>query len=320
MTFYVVNRLWLALLTLLGLTLIVFVFLRVIPGSETTMLLGSDTSSSPQQVAELRHDLGLDRPIPVQYGDWIWGILRGDLGNSLFTGRPVTSEIVHRVPTSAELAVLALILAALVGVPAGVASALRRDQAADHVIRLMSIVGLAVPSFWLGTMVMVYGAQWFNWIPPVSYTSPFESPLRNFTQFIVPAAIVGLALAASLTRMTRSAVLEVVQEDYVRTARAKGLGGWQVLGRHIMRNSLIPVITLYGVQVGYVVAGTVLVEAVFSLPGLGRLILDSITRKDYPVVQGIILFYGTLIVFVNLAVDLIYVVVDPRLRLERAET
>lgn len=310
---YLVRRLLLALVTLVGLSVVVFLFLRFIPGDATTLLLGADVSSSPAQLHELRHKLGLDRPAPVQYITWLGHVLRGDLGRSLFSNRTVTTEIGSRLPTTAELAGVALLVAALFGIPAGTLSALRHNRATDQVLRVVSIVGLAVPNFWLGTMVLVFGARWFNWIPPVSYTSPLSNPLRNIEEFIVPGLVVGLAFAATLTRMTRSAVLEVLREDYVRTASAKGLMPRVVVGRHVLRNSLVPVITLLGVQIGLIVAGTVIVENVFNLPGMGRLILDGITRKDFPLVQGIVLLYGTFVVLINLLVDWAYGLIDPRI-------
>ncbi len=312
---YLVRQLVAAAGGLIGLSLIVFLFLRIMPGSTTTMLLGSDVSNSPEQVAELRHQLGLDRPIPVQYLRWLGDLVRGQLGKSLFTGRSVWSEVTARLPTTFELSVLALGLSLLVGIPVGVASAVWRDSAADQALRTASIVGLAVPNFWLGTMVLVFGARWFGWIPPAVYVSPTSNLSRNLQQFVIPAAVLGLALAASLARMSRSTVLEVLGEDYVRTARAKGLAGRNVLRRHALPNSMIPVLTLFGVQVGYVVAGSVVVESVFSLPGLGRLLLDSIGHKDYPLAQGIVLLYGALIILVNLLVDFGYSVLDPRVRL-----
>lgn len=302
------------LITLLGLSVVIFVFLRLIPGNATTLLLGADVSSSSAQLHDLQHRLGLDRPAPVQYATWLGHALRGDLGRSLFSNRAVTAEIGARLPTTAELSIVALVLAALVGIPAGVLSALGHNGAVDQGLRVASILGLAVPNFWLGTMVIVFGARWFHWIPPASYTSPFRDPVRNFEEFVIPGIVVGLAFAASLTRITRSAVLDVRREDYIRTASAKGLTGRVVVGRHILRNSMIPVVTLLGVQLGLIVAGTVIVENVFNLPGMGRLILDGITRKDFPLVQGIVLLYGTFVVVVNLATDCAYGLIDPRIR------
>lgn len=311
---YVAQRLLLGLISLVGLSLLVFTFLRIIPGDTAVLVLGPDAASSPEQVDELRAQLGLDDPLPVQYVRWVGDLLRGDLGHSLFTGRPVSDEVGNRLSTTVELAVMALAISLIAGVSAGTASAVWDGRARDQLIRVISILGLSMPNFWLGTMVIVYSAKWFGWIPPVQHINFWEDPSRNLQQFVVPGLVVGLGLAASLSRLTRSAVLEVMRDDYVRTATAKGLTARTVLFRHTLRNSLIPIVTLFGVQVGGVVAGTVVVENVFNLPGLGRLILDSIARKDYPLVQGIVLLYGTLIVLVNVVTDIVYGLVDPRIR------
>ena len=311
---YIAQRLALSAVSLFGLSVLIFVFLRAIPGDAAVMILGDSATSSPEQVEELRRRLHLDEPVPVQYARWAGGLVRGDLGTSLFTGRPVWHEIQDRVSTTFELALLALSISLLVGVSAGTFAAVRQGRSGDQIVRFTSILGLAMPNFWLGTMVIVFGARWFNWIPPVQHVDFWRNPVENLQQFAVPALVVGMALAASLSRMSRSAVLEVRREDYIRTAYAKGLPGRQVLLRHTLRTALIPILTLFSVQVGAVVAGTVVIENVFNLPGLGRLILDSISRKDFPLVQGVVLLYGTFIIFANLITDLLYGVIDPRIR------
>jgi peptide/nickel transport system permease protein len=312
---YVAQRLLLGVISILGLTIVVFVFLRAIPGDTAVLILGPDSAASKEDVRLLREERGLDDPLPVQYLRWLGDIVQGDLGKSLFTGRTVTDEVSNRIETTLELAALALIVSFVVGVTTGTASALWRGTIQEQFIRFFSLIGLAIPNFWLGTMVVVYSAKWFGWIPPVQHTSIFSDPSRNLQQFMIPAAVVGLSLAASLTRLSRSAVLEVLREDYIRTARAKGLHSRGVLFGHTLRGSLIPIISLFAVQVGAVVAGTVVIENVFSLPGMGRLLLDSIGRKDYPVVQGIVLLYGTFIVLVNILTDIAYGFIDPRIRL-----
>ena len=312
---YVAQRVFLGALSILGLTLVVFVFLRAIPGDTAVLILGPDSAASEEDVRLLREKLGLDDPLPVQYLRWLGDIVQADLGKSLFTGRTVTDEVSNRVETTLELATLALIVSLLLGVTTGTASALWRGTVQEQFIRFFSLMGLAIPNFWLGTMVVVYSAKWFGWIPPVQHTSLFSDPSRNLQQFMIPAAVVGLSLAASLARLSRSAVLEVLREDYIRTARAKGLHPRSVLLRHTLRGSLIPILSLFAVQVGAVVAGTVVIENVFNLPGMGRLLLDSIGRKDYPVVQGIVLLYGTFIVLVNIFTDIAYGFIDPRIRL-----
>lgn len=312
---YVAQRVFLGVVSILGLTIVVFVFLRAIPGDTAVLILGPDSAASEEDVRLLREELGLDDPLPVQYLRWLGDIVQADLGKSLFTGRTVTDEVSNRVETTLELAALALLISFVVGVTTGTASALWRGTIQEQFIRVFSLMGLAIPNFWLGTMVVVYSAKWFGWIPPVQHTSIFSDPSRNLQQFMIPAAVVGLSLAASLARLSRSAVLEVLREDYIRTARAKGLHSRAVLFRHTLRGSLIPIISLFAVQVGAVVAGTVVIENVFNLPGMGRLLLDSIGRKDYPVVQGIVLLYGTFIVLVNIITDIAYGFIDPRIRL-----
>lgn len=312
---YIAQRILLGAISILGLTIVVFVFLRAIPGDTAVLILGPDSAASEEDVRRLREELGLDDPLPVQYLRWLGNIVQADLGKSLFTGRSVTDEVSNRVETTLELAALALIVSLVVGVTTGTASALWRGTIQEQFIRFFSLMGLAIPNFWLGTMVVVYSAKWFGWIPPVQHTSIFSDPSRNLQQFMIPAAVVGLSLAASLARLSRSAVLEVLREDYIRTARAKGLHSRAVLFRHTLRGSLIPIISLFAIQVGAVVAGTVVIENVFNLPGMGRLLLDSIGRKDYPVVQGIVLLYGTFIVLVNIITDIAYGFLDPRIRL-----
>ncbi len=311
---YVARRLILASVSLVGLTILVFIFLRVVPGDAAVLVLGENTSASPEQVEALREELGLTRPLPVQYLDWVRGLVIGDLGSSLFTGRSVEYEVASRISATLELAVLSLVVALLAGVSVGTFSAIRQGRASDQIARFASILGLAIPSFWLGTMVLVFSARWFGWNPPVSHVELWSDPWGNVQQFVIPSLVLGLALAASLARMTRSTVLEVLREDYIRTAQAKGLSGRAVLLRHTLRTSLIPVVTLFGVQVGAVIGGSVIIENVFSLPGLGRLMLDSVTRKDYPIVQGIVLLYGTFILIANLVIDILYGVLDPRVR------
>lgn len=311
---YVAHRLILAGVSLVGLTVMVFFFLRVVPGDAAVLVLGENTSASPEQVEALRRDLGLTKPLPVQYVDWVGDLAIGNLGSSLFTGRSVEYEVASRISATLELAVLSLVVALLLGVAVGTFSAIRQGRMSDQLARFASIMGLAIPSFWLGTMVLVFSARWFGWNPPVSHVEFWADPWGNIQQFLVPSLVLGLALAASLARMTRSAVLEVLREDYIRTAQAKGLTGRAVLVRHTLRTGLIPVITLFGVQIGAVIGGSVIIENVFSLPGLGRLMLDSVTRKDYPIVQGIVLLYGAFILIANLVIDILYGVLDPRVR------
>ena len=312
---YVLRRLLLGFLSLWGLTILVFVFLRVIPGDTAVLILVPDSRASAAEVPALRGELGLDDPLAVQYLRWVGDLLQGDFGNSLFTGRSVAEEVSSRIETTVELALLALLISIVVGVSSGTAAAVWRGKGREQIIRSASLLGLAIPNFWLGTMVVVYSAKWFGWIPPIDHTSLASDPVKNLQQFLIPAAVVGLGLAASLSRLSRSAVLEVLREDYVRTAKAKGLAARTVLLRHTLRGSLVPIISLIAIQLGAVIAGTVVVENVFNLPGMGRLLLDSIARQDYPMVQGIILLYGIFIVSVNIVTDVAYGIIDPRIRL-----
>lgn len=311
---YIVRRVLLAGVVLLGLSVLVFVLLRAVPGDAATMILGTDVSADEAQRDRLRDELGLNDPLVVQYFRWLGDFVQGDLGDSLFTGRSVWSEIEGRVPVTVELGLWAVFFAIIVAIPLGVISAIRQDSVLDQGLRFVSILGLAVPNFWLGTMVIVFGSRWFGWIPPVGYTPFLDDPMRNLEQFVLPGAIIGLAFAASLMRISRSSMLEVLREDFVRTAWAKGLRERTVVIRHVMKNALIPVVTVFAIQLGVVVTGTVIIENIFNLPGMGRLMLDAIARRDYPLVQGIAMLIGTLIVAINLATDLVYAWLDPRIR------
>jgi peptide/nickel transport system permease protein len=300
-------------LTIFGLSLFVFALLRVIPGDAAAIQL-ADSAASPEQEARVRRQLGLDKGIAEQYLTWATRALRGDLGDSFFTGRSVVSELSDRAPVSLELAVGAIAVAIIIGLPVGTLAALYRDRPIDQVFRVISVLGLAIPAFWLGTMVMIYSARWFDWIPPVGYTSPLQNPARNVEQFLIPCLIIGWSFSASLTRMTRSALLEVLGEDYMRTARAKGLRSTTVILRHALKNAMIPVVTIFGLQLGAVITGVVIVENIFNFPGLGRLSLDAIQKRDYPMVQGIVLMTGITIITINLTIDLAYAWLDPRIR------
>lgn len=312
MSQYIIGRLGLLIVSLFGLSILVFVLLRAVPGDAALFIAGADVSDNTR-VEEIRSELGLNDPMVVQYVRWLGDVLRGDMGRSLFTQETVIHALRIRMPVSFELGLLALGLAVLLAAPVGIFSAIKQDRWEDQSLRLLSIIGLAIPNFWLGTMAIVFGARWFDWIPPVGYSSFLEDPWRNVQQFAIPAVILGTALAASLTRLLRSSMLEVLREDYVRTARAKGLSDFVVIRRHMLKNALIPVVTLFGIQVGTIIGGTVIIENIFNLPGMGRLVIDAINRRDYPVVQGVVLAFGAFILFVNLITDLSYVWLDPRI-------
>ena len=313
---YVIRRLLLLIPTLLILTILVFLSVRFIPGDviDTMMsdLLYAGVSVDREAVERM---LGLDQPVYVQYGRWMGGILlRGTLGNSLLGDWSVEEAIGDRLPLTIELGVLSVVMGLLIAVPVGIYSAMRRNTAADYVGRSFAVIGLATPNFWLALMVMIFPAIWWGWSPPMEYIPLVEDPLGNLGIFIIPSLILGTALSAATMRMTRTMMLEVLRQDYIRTAWAKGLKERVVIIRHALKNALIPVITLVGLQLPILVGGAVIVETIFSLPGLGRLFVDALNSRDYPVIQGINLFFATAVVGINLMIDLAYAFVDPRVR------
>lgn len=317
---YIGRRLLGLIPILLGISVVVFLIMRLLPGDVAAMILGGDeesgTAASAEAIEALRVQLGLNQPLWVQYVDWIWGLLRFDAGNSLWSGRPVLVEIGERIPLTLELAFLALAISMLIAIPIGVYSAVRQDSWVDYLMRSISIAGLAVPSFWLGTLTILFLTLWFNWTPPLGYMPFTRNPMVNLQQLIWPALVLGFGNAALISRMTRSTMLEVLQEDYVRTAQAKGLKPRVVLGKHALRNAVLPVLTLGAIELGGLLGGTVVMETIFTLPGIGRYLVDAIYHRDYPVVQTIILLMGVLYVVLNLIVDILYGVFDPRIRYE----
>jgi peptide/nickel transport system permease protein len=263
---------------------------------------------------EMRARLGLDRPIYVQYLDWIGGVVQGDLGTSLRNKTPVAEELLGRMPVTAELGVMAMLFGLTIAIPVGVIAAVRQDTWSDYIVRSTAIGFLAIPSFWLGTLVITMPSVWWGWTPPLRYTSFLADPLKNLGHVIVPAVILGLALSGSLMRLTRAQMLEVLRQDYVRTASAKGLSERAVVVRHALKNAFIPVVTLLGLQVSILIGGTVVLESVFVLPGMGRYLLEAVQYRDYPVIQGLNLIFATVIIMANLLVDLLYGWLDPRVR------
>lgn len=311
---YLLRRLALGAVTALVLSLVVFALLRSVPGDAARMLLGSDVSQSPEQLRELRHILGIDKPFPIAYAGWLGGAVHGDLGQSLFTGRSVSAEIKSRLPVTIELTAWALFFSAAIGLPLGILAAITEGSAADHLARIAGALGLSMPNFWFGTLILVYGAILFSWSPSLGYRSITGQPLQNVVQFVIPGFVIGIGLASSLSRIVRTSFLETLHEDYVRTARAKGITEGAVIVRHALRNAIIPILTLLSLQLGLVIVGTVIIENVFSLPGLGQLLLERILAKDFPVSQGLIFLYGLLIIALNLLTDLAYAFADPRIR------
>ena len=314
MTRYVVIRLYSMLLTLLGLTLLVFLMLRLIPGTVVEQLIGADAVVSPAMVAELRRFFGLDQPWWLQYSHWLSGLAHGDLGTSWRTGKPVVALILERLPVTIELTSLAVAGALLLGIPAGIVSAARRDHAVDNLTRIGALLGLSVPVFWQGTMLILFFSIYLRWMPPLMWVDFFTDPRRNLTIMVLPAICLGTASAANIARITRACMLDVLRSEYIRTASAKGLTRRLVVLKHALKNALIPIVTVAGLQIGILLGGTVVVEEVFTLPGVGRLVLWSIYQRDYPLTQSTILFIAVMFMTINLAVDVLYGYLDPRIR------
>jgi peptide/nickel transport system permease protein len=311
---YVIRRFLLAVPVLICSSLIVFGLMRVMPGDALVALMGESGNVGERELQKLRKDLGLDRPYHEQYVIWVWQMVSLNPGDSIFTNEPIPVALRKAIPVTLELATLAMILGLAIAIPVGVLSATRQDKPSDYVGRVVAVSGLSLPDFWLGTLVITFAAIWFRWIPPLGYVSIWDDPWRNLQQFLLPAAVLGFRLSAATMRMTRSTVLEVLREDYVRTAWAKGLGGRMVVYKHALKNSLIPVVTIVGGQLGTLLAGTVVVETIFALPGMGRLTVEAILFRDYPVVQTNVMLVAGVLVTLNLLVDLTYAWLDPRIR------
>jgi peptide/nickel transport system permease protein len=314
---FILHRFLLMIPTLLGVAVLVFFLLRLMPGDPVaTMLLGDGGGANvPQAVIEQeRARLGLDQPMYVQFGKWFWSALQGDFGYSMWTGKPVLYEIGIRLELSLQVAIMATILAILLALPLGTLSAVFKDTWIDHAIRVFSIAGLAVPSFWLGMIIILLLLTYFQWIPPLTFTSIWEDPLENLAQLIWPALAVGYRYSAVSTRMMRSSILEVLQEDYIRTARAKGVIERLVVARHAMRNALLPVVTVIGLEFAFLIGGLVVTEQVFNLNGIGKLFVQAVARSDFTMIQGLVLLVSVFFVLVNFAIDLMYAFLDPRIR------
>lgn len=314
MTNYVLGRLLLMIPTLLGVAILTFAIMRVVPG-DVVALRYSASGSVPQEVIDAeRKELGLDRPMPEQFANWMVDIVRLDFGRSLWTDRPVLDEIKGRFGISLELALLATLLATTLAIPLGVLAAVKQDTWIDYVIRVFSIGGLAMPSFWLGILVILGLVVAFQWAPPLIFVPLWEDPVENLAQLIFPAIVVGYRYSAVATRMTRSSVLEVLREDYVRTARAKGLKETLVIVRHALRNSLLPVVTVISLEFAFLFGGLVVTEQVFNVNGLGKLLVDAVSQRDYTLVQALVLIFSFMFVFINFIVDILYGVLDPRIK------
>ncbi len=313
---YIARRLLALIPTLLFASLIVFVTVRLIPGSVIDLMLSqNDISAGKASREQLISALGLDKPMWEQYGRWMSGILlHGDFGRSLWQNTPVAELLAARLPVTFQLGFMALLVALVVAIPIGAYSAVRQDTAGDYVGRSFSILMLAVPSFWMGTMVMVFPSIWWGWSPEVKFIPFRQDPLHNLSQMILPAIILGTSLSAVTMRLTRTMMLEVLRQDYIRTAWAKGLSEKLVVSRHALRNALIPVVTLIGLQAPLLIGGAVIMEQIFVIPGMGLLLLDAVNQRDYPIITGVFLIVGVAVMVINLLVDLSYGLLDPKVR------
>ena len=321
---YIIRRLLLIIPTLFLVSILVFFVTRLIPGDIVDQMAQQRVYMTESTRWAIEHQLGLDVPIPVQYGRWVGvvpqadgsfrGLFQGDLGNSLWTQTPVTEEILSRLPVTVELGILAMLILLIISLPIGVYSAIRQDSVGDYAGRSLATVLIALPNFWVGIMVVIFGSLWFGMSPPLRPIPFFEDPIGNLGQFIVPAIVLGMAGAGTTVRMTRSMMLEVLRQDYVRTAWAKGLKEGVVITRHVLKNALIPVVTLLGSMLRFTIGGAVIIEKIFGLPGMGRLLVDATTARDYTLITGMVLIFACFVILVNLAIDLTYNYLDPRVR------
>jgi peptide/nickel transport system permease protein len=314
---YILKRLLLMVPTLLGVATIVLLIMRVIPGDVALLILGGDDGGGqidPKALTAVRQQLGLDQPLIVQFGTWLWGVLQFDFGKSLWTGQPIVHELAIRLPLSLQLALMATFVSVLIAIPLGTLAAVRQDTWVDYAVRVVSIGGLAIPSFWIGILCILFLVVYFGWGPPLEFTPPWVDPWVNLQMMVWPVVTVGYRYAAVTTRMTRSTVLEVLREDYIRTAWAKGLRERAVVVRHALKNSMLPVITLIGTEFAFLIGGLVVTETVFTLNGIGRFVVEAVAHRDYPVVQALVFLIAFSFVMVNLLVDLTYAWFDPRIR------
>jgi len=310
---YIVRRLLLLVPILFGISVATFGLFRAIPGDVAVIICGQ--TGTPECLERVRDQLGLNRPLLAQYTDWAGDLFRGDFGTSMHTHVSLASELRHRFPVTLELLIMTNVIALALAIPAGVISAVRPNTPLDLVVRFLSVLGLSIPNFFLGTLLILLPLIWFDWTPPLGGYKPFiQDPWTNLQQFIFPSLALGAAIAAGLMRLTRSSLLEVMRNDYIRTAWSKGLRERTVVTRHALKNAMIPVVTVVGLYIGSLMGGTVILEMIFGLPGLGRLALESILLRDYPIVQGLVLISATVFVLVNLAVDVVYAWFDPRIR------
>jgi peptide/nickel transport system permease protein len=309
---YLIRRFFLMLLTLVGISVLIFVMLRLVPGNIADILFDAAGMINPAEKAQLEKDLGLDRPIAIQYVGWIGGLLHGDLGYSYVSEKPALDEIAPRIPITAKLAALALAFSVLLGVPLGVISAVRQNTVLDYVLRVISLSGLSMPAFWLGLLILMACVSWFGTLP--IYTAPPKTLWDELLLYSIPAAAVGFRSSALVMRLTRSSMLEVLRQDYIRTARAKGASNRSVNYHHALRNAILPVVTVIGIEAAFLMGGLIVTETVFNIPGVARFLVEAIRWRDYPIVQNLVMFIAAVAVVINFVVDLLYAVLDPRIK------
>jgi peptide/nickel transport system permease protein len=311
---FILRRVLMLIPTLLGMSMLIFLMLRLLPGDIVDIIAGMDPQSGSEARDKLRDAMGLSDPIPVQYVKWLRDLLQGNPGNSLRSGKPVGGLLLHSLPITIELAVLAVVIATVIAIPLGVISAVRRDSGLDFVSRVAGLIGLSLPGFWIATLILLFTSRVFEWVPSISYISPLDDPWGTLQQFILPSFAIAIQLMAIIMRMTRTTMLEVLSQDYVRTARAKGLRDKAVIYRHALRNALIPVITVIGFQLGALMGSSAIIEMIFGLNGIGYTLLQAIFNRDYPLVQAATLYLAVVFVLINLIVDILYVYLDPRIK------
>ena len=313
---YVLKRILFTIPTLIGISIFIFMMVRLLPGDIVEVLTGGDIGSDPALIEEARERLGLNGSYAEQYWRWISGVVQGDLGDSLRNTQPVSEVLLNALPITFELVFLGLLIAVVIGLPLGVLSAVKRDSKHDYAARIGGLIGVSIPNFWLATLLLLFTSRVFGWVPPLTYVPFYEDPIENLSQFILPAIAISVFTLAIVMRMVRATMLEVLGQDYVRTARAKGVKQKVVVSRHALRNALIPVVTVVGFEVGILMGGSAIVEIIFGLPGIGNTLINAIFNRDYPVVQGATMLLAFIFIFANLLVDLLYGVLDPRISQE----
>jgi len=313
---YALKRVLVTIPTMIGISVLIFMMVRLLPGDIIDVLAGADIGSDPALKERAREQLGLNGSYPEQYWRWISGVLQGDFGFSLRNTQPVSEVLLNALPITAELVFLGLLIAVAIGLPLGVISAVKRDSKHDYAARVGGLIGVSIPNFWLATLLLLFTSRVFGWVPPLSYVPFYEDPIANLSQFILPAIAISVFTLAIVMRMVRATMLEVLGQDYVRTARAKGVKQKVVISRHALRNALIPVVTVVGFEIGILMGGSAIVEIIFGLPGLGNTLINAIFNRDYPVVQGATMLLAFIFIFANLLVDLLYGVLDPRISQE----